>query len=118
MHYEENGESKPEKIIDTQNRFKKLYELLSSGKMEVRVLPNERFGLIHGKAGVISFKDNTKTSFLGSANESLSGWKLNYELVWEDSSKEAVEWVQEEFDSLWNDETAIPLFYIFYNFPL
>ena len=102
-------ESKPEKIIDTQNRFKKLYELLSSGKMEVRVLPNERFGLIHGKAGVISFKDGTKTSFLGSANESLSGWKLNYELVWEDSSKEAIEWVQEEFDSLWNDETAIPL---------
>ena len=101
--------SEPEKIMKSQGRFKKLYELLSSGKIEVKVLPNEKFGLIHGKAGVITFKDDTRTSFLGSANESLSGWKLNYELVWEDSSKEAVEWVQEEFDSLWNDETSIPL---------
>lgn len=102
-------ESEPEKIANGHDRFAKLYELLSSGKMEVRVLPNEKFGLIHGKAGIITFKDGTKTSFLGSANESLSGWKLNYELVWEDSSEEAIEWVQEEFDSLWNDETAIPL---------
>ena len=101
--------SEPEKVTNGHGRFAKLYELLSSGKMEVRVLPNEKFGLIHGKAGVITFKDGTKTSFLGSANESLSGWKLNYELVWEDSSEEAIEWVQEEFDSLWNDETAIPL---------
>src|SRR5699024_5446494 len=101
--------SEPEKVTNGHDRFAKLYELLSSGKMEVRVLPNEKFGLIHGKAGVITFKDGTKTSFLGSANESLSGWKLNYELVWEDSSEEAIEWVQEEFDSLWNDETAIPL---------
>ncbi len=50
-----------------------------------------------------------KHLFLGSANESLSGWKHNYELVWEDSSEEAVKWVQEEFDSLWNDETEVPL---------
>src|SRR5690606_14248560 len=91
------------------SRFKRLYDLLSSGKLEVRVLPNERFGLIHGKAGVITLANGEKTSFLGSANESYSGWKLNYELIWEDDSKEAVDWVQEEFDSLWNDKSAIPL---------
>ncbi len=77
--------------------------------MEVRVLPNDKFGLIHGKAGVITLSDGSRTSFLGSANESLSGWKLNYELVWEDSSNAAVKWVQEEFDCLWNDSHAIPL---------
>lgn len=99
----------PEKLEDSSTRFNQLYELLSSGKMEVRVLPNERFGLIHGKAGVITLKDGSKTSFLGSANETFSGWKLNYELVWEDDSKESVDWVQEEFNSLWNDSAAVPL---------
>lgn len=101
--------SEPEKLDNTSGRFRKLYDLLKSGKMEVRVLPNEEFGLVHGKAGVITFKDGSKTSFLGSANESFSGWKLNYELVWEDSSEEAVDWVQEEFDALWNNESAVLL---------
>lgn len=100
---------KPEELPGSSHRFKKLYELLSSGKMEVRVLPDKKFGLIHGKAGVITMTDGSKTSFLGSANESKFGWDLNYELVWEDDSKEAVDWVQEEFDALWNDKSAIPL---------
>ena len=101
--------SKPEKLPNSRERFKRLYDLLSSGKLEVRVLPNERFGLIHGKAGVITLANGEKTSFLGSVNESMSAWKLNYELVWEDSSQEAIEWVQEEFDALWEDKLALPL---------
>ena len=100
---------KPEELKNSSDRFQKLYKLLSTKKIEVRVLPNDKFGLIHGKAGVITFSDGEKTSFLGSTNESLSGWKLNYELVWEDDSKDAVNWVQEEFDDLWNDSSAIPL---------
>jgi len=102
-------EAKPEEIDGQSNRFKKLYEYLSSEKLEVRVLPNERFGLVHGKAGVITLEDGSKTSFLGSVNESKTAWKFNYELVWEDNSDEAVKWVQEEFNALWNDKHAIPL---------
>ncbi|PFZ62907.1 phospholipase D-like domain-containing anti-phage protein [Bacillus wiedmannii] len=102
-------EFKPEELPDSSRRFKKLYELLSSGKLEVKVIPDKKFGLIHGKAGVITLSDDTKTSFLGSANETYSGWKLNYELIWEDSTIEAVRWVQEEFDALWHDPTAIRL---------
>lgn len=100
---------KPEELPDSSRRFRKLYELLWSGKLEVKVIPDEKFGLIHGKAGVITLQDGTKTSFLGSANETYSGWKMNYELIWEDASVEAVEWVQEEFDALWNDPTAVHL---------
>lgn len=72
----------------------------------MRVLPNEEFGLVHGKAGVITLEDGSKTAFLGSVNESKTAWKINYELAWEDDSKEAVNWVQEEFDNLWNDISA------------
>lgn len=107
--------SQPEALLDgvaapqAQNRFKRLYDFLCSGKLEVRVLPDEVFGLIHGKAGVITLADGSKTSFMGSANESKSAWRLNYELVWEDTSPEAVDWVQEEFEALWNHPRAIPL---------
>ena len=90
-------------------RFKRLYELLRSGKMEIRVLPDAVFGLIHGKAGVVSLANGRRTSFLGSANESKAAFRLNYELLWEDDSPEAVAWVQEEFDALWSSSFAVPL---------
>ena len=92
-----------------RKRFRLLYDYLSSGKLQVRVLPDATFGLVHGKAGVITLADGSKTSFLGSMNESVTAWKLNYELLWEDNSSDAVEWVQHEFDSLWNHHHAVPL---------
>lgn len=107
--------AQPEVLLDgpqhaqAQARFRRLYEFLRSEKLEVRVLPDEVFGLIHGKAGVITLTDGSKTSFMGSANESKSAWRMNYELVWEDPSPEAVAWVQDEFDALWSHPAAVPL---------
>lgn len=103
-------EFKPEEIQFTSSqRLEKLYNLLKKEKLQVKVLPNEYFGLIHGKAGVITLKDGFKTSFMGSVNETFSAWKLNYELLWEDDSEDTIEWVQEEFDALWNSPFAVPL---------
>lgn len=105
---------KPETIVDTvgqtaKNRLSRLHQFLTSGKLQVKVLPDQHFGLIHGKAGVITLADGGKTAFLGSVNESKSAWTLNYELLWEDASSEAVQWVQEEFDALWTHHAAVPL---------
>ena len=90
-------------------RYRALYDALTSGKIEVRVLPDSAFGLIHEKAGVIRRTDGTATAFLGSVNESATAWKLNYELLWEDDSPETVQWVQDEFNALWNDARAMDL---------
>ncbi len=103
-------EFKPEDIpFKSTKGLERLYNLLKSKKLQVRVLPNEVFGLIHGKAGIITLKDGSKTAFLGSINETLSAWKLNYELIWEEDSKETIQWVQEEFDSLWYSPNAVQL---------
>ena len=103
-------DSRPEDLGDgARPRFRRLYDFLRSGKVEIRVLPDEVFGLIHGKAGVITRGDGGQTSFLGSANESGAAFRLNYELVWEDDSPEAVAWVQEEFDTLWSSPFAVRL---------
>ncbi|MGA2977063.1 MAG: phospholipase D-like domain-containing anti-phage protein [Spirochaetia bacterium] len=103
----------PESVVRRgTDRLSRLLRLISGeggAKLDVRVLPDEAFGLIHGKAGVIRYADGRRTSFLGSANETYSGWALNYELVWEDDSEEACDWVQAEFCRLWSHSLARPL---------
>src|SRR4029077_18518849 len=55
---------KPEAIVDTVGntakiRLSRLHQFLVSGKLQVKVLPDHHFGLIHGKAGVITLADGS-----------------------------------------------------------
>lgn len=87
----------------------RLYDLLTSGKMEIKVLPDEIYGLMHGKAGVITYEDGHRVAFIGSMNETKSALTTNYEIVWEDDSTEAADWVQNEFDFFWNHRASVRL---------
>lgn len=108
--YREWRRDLPEDISPAlQARLARLYGLLASGRMKVRVLPDDRFGFVHGKAGVVRRADGQRSAFLGSTNESRTAWTLNYELLWSDDSAEGVAWVQEEFDALWRDPAAVEL---------
>lgn len=103
-------DAKPEALpAPAKPRFQRLSDVPASGKLQVKLLPDECFGLIHGKAGAITLADGRKTAFLGSVNESLTAWRLNYELLWEDGSDDAVDWVQEAFDTLWDSPFAVGL---------
>lgn len=105
-------EFKPEEQYDSPaagERLKLLYDLLSSGKIEIKVLPDEVYGLMHGKAGVITYANGSRTSFLGSINETKSAFTTNYEMVWEDTDATSADWVQEEFNFFWNNRNAVPL---------
>jgi len=90
-----------------RDKYRKLYELLRKGNVQVRVVPKNRL-FLHGKAGVIERADGSKTSFIGSINESWRAFAHNYEILWEDPSPEAVAWVDEEFDALWADSVPMP----------
>ena len=90
-----------------RDRYRYLHKLLTSGRMEIRVVPKDRI-FIHGKAGVIEAADGTKTCFLGSINETKSAFTHNYEILWEDTSPEGVAWVEEEFEALWKDSFPLP----------
>jgi superfamily II DNA or RNA helicase len=109
---QEWNDFKPEEVYATKGaiaRLHKLYDLLKYGKLEVRVLPDEIYGLMHGKAGVITYADGVKTSFVGSINETKSAFTTNYEMVWEDNDPDSVAWVQAEFDAFWGNPHAVPL---------
>lgn len=105
-------EFEPEVKYDSpqsMERLERLYLLIKSGKLQIRVIPDEVYGLMHGKAGIITYEDDTATSFIGSINETKSAFKLNYEMIWEDDSPEAIEWVRKEFDFFWNNPCAVEL---------
>ncbi len=88
-------------------QYRQLYKLLRQGKVEIRVVARDQL-FLHGKAGVITYYDGSKTSFIGSANETRSAFLSNYELIWEDSSPESVAWVEEEFSALWPIAHPLP----------
>ena len=90
-----------------RERYRRLYDLLSTGNIEIKVVPKDRI-FIHGKAGVIESQDGSKTCFLGSINETKSAFANNYEILWEDTSAEGVKWVEEEFEALWRDAYPLP----------
>lgn len=109
-------DGKPEQLPEgARPRIQRLYDFLCqrlpSGerKLQVKVLPDEVFGLVHGKAGLVHYADGRATTFLGSVNESATAWKLNYELLWEDDAPDAIQWVREEFDALWHHPSAVDL---------
>jgi SNF2 family DNA or RNA helicase len=90
-----------------RKRYRILYDLLKSGRVEVRVCAAAEAPFLHGKAGIIRCRDGSATAFIGSLNESREGWKEHYEILWEDSSEDGIDWVNEEFKYLW--ERGVPL---------
>lgn len=85
-----------------KDRYRLLHDLLRSGRMKVRVVPRDGTGVfVHGKAGIMEFRDGGSTAFVGSMNESATGLRHSYELIWEDEDPAATAWVREEFDYFW-----------------
>ncbi|MCW2282578.1 superfamily II DNA or RNA helicase [Rhodoblastus acidophilus] len=89
-------------------RYRRLYEILKRGNVEVRVVSRADAPFLHGKAGVIRRSDGSASAFMGSLNETREGWSQNYELVWEDSSADGVAWVEAEFEYLWAIGKPLP----------
>ena len=90
-----------------RERYRRLYDLLFQGNVQIRVVPKDKV-FLHGKAGVIEQADGQKTCFLGSINETKSAFAGNYEILWEDTSEEGVAWVEEEFEALWKESYPLP----------
>ena len=96
-----------------RTRYQRLFEMLSArdgnlnSRVEIRVVDRSTAPLVHGKAGIITMRDGSRTCFMGSVNETLEAWRKHYEILWEDTSSEGIEWTQQEFDFLW--EKAVPL---------
>ena len=91
-----------------RERYRRLDAFLQKHGQAVRIAPDDICGFVHGKAGVITLSNNRKLGFIGSMNETRSGWQRHYEILWEDESPEGVAWIEEEFEFLWNAAKPLP----------
>lgn len=91
-----------------RERYRRLDAFLAKHGQAVRIAPDDICGFVHGKAGVITLADGSRLGFIGSMNETRSGWQRHYEILWEDESPEGVAWIEEEFDFLWNAAKPLP----------
>ncbi len=102
-----------EKAIETEallnrDRYRRLDSFLQKHGQAVRVAPDSVCGFLHGKAGVIELANGRKLGFIGSMNETRSGWQRHYEILWEDESSEGLDWIEKEFNYLWNAAKELP----------
>ena len=96
-------------VLLARERYKRLHDLLSSGKMKVRVIPRDGDNVfVHGKAGVIEHADGREYSFVGSLNDSASALRHAYEILWADDDAAAAQWVRDEFNYFWEQGIDLP----------
>ena len=96
-------------VLLARDRYRRLHDLLASGRMKVRVVPRDANNVfVHGKAGVIEHADGRVYSFVGSANDSASGFRHAYEILWGDEDPDAATWVREDFEHFWQMGVDLP----------
>ncbi len=96
-------------LLLARERYRRLHDLLTSGRMKVRVVPRDAENVfVHGKAGVIEHADGRVYSFVGSVNDSASGFRHAYEILWGDDEPSAAQWVREEFEHFWAQGVDLP----------
>lgn len=93
--------------IDDLN-LKLLIQLIGSGRMNVLVVDLEdESGIYHDKIGLLIDEEGNKVLFVGSPNESVGGYRNNYEKIrvsmsWKEGDQERIQDDEEEFDDIWN----------------
>lgn len=84
-----------------------LAALIANGTLDIKIAVTESAGIYHDKLGILEDFDGNTVVFYGSANESLSGYKNNYEKIrvvksWIASEVESVSDECREFQGLWD----------------
>lgn len=94
-----------------EERLNLLSHLIENGNLEIKVAftpPNKSTGMYHEKVGIVTDAEGNKIVFTGSLNETINAFYNNYESIvvftsWEESRQYAEE-MQNDFDTLWNNE--------------
>jgi len=88
-----------------------LARLLREGRLHIKVaVPREgNWRIFHPKMGIFRDADDNALSFEGSVNETIGGWKRNYERFkvhcsWVEEQQSYVEGDIDTFDRLWSNE--------------
>ena len=94
--------------IADRNHLELAYWLVAKGIMEVKVaIRGSR--IFHNKSGIVEDAQGNRVAFAGSLNETLSGWRHNWESIdvyTETEGLAHLEARQSEFQALWTNRAA------------
>lgn len=84
-----------------------LAALIANNTLDIKIAITESIGIYHDKLGILEDYEGNVVVFYGSANESLSGYKNNYEKIrvvksWTASDLDSIRDECNEFQSLWD----------------
>ena len=99
-----------DKPTDVALRARVFAWLIANGRLKLKfAFPDhvENPGIFHEKIGIFDFADGTKAAFTGSANETASGHRRNYESIdvyrsWVDGEDQRVKTKVDQFEEAWN----------------
>ena len=94
--------------IADRNHLELAYWLVTNDIMEVKVaIRGDR--IFHNKSGIVEDVQGNRVAFAGSLNETLSGWRYNWESVHvytDGATVEHLEATEAEFQALWSDQAT------------
>lgn len=109
-HYEDAFTTEFSQEVEKLNdvKLQLLCELISKKILDIKIAVTSGGGIYHDKLGILTDLDGNTIAFYGSANESYSGYRSNYEKIriskdWIPGFKGIVEDEEHEFDALWNN---------------
>ena len=98
-----------------RNHAKVIGWLISNNQMEIKIgyIEHKVVGheILHQKSGILEDPEHNIITFVGSNNESQSGWLHNSEkfkvfFSWEGNYYDSIKEDIEEFDDLWNNRAS------------
>ena len=89
------------------DRLQLLVALIANGTLDIKIAVTDSNGIYHDKLGILEDFEGNVVVFYGSSNESLSGYKNNYEKVrvaksWIAADNESIIDECNEFENLWS----------------
>ncbi len=84
-----------------------LAALIANGTLDIKIAVTNGLGIYHDKLGILEDFNGDTIVFYGSPNETMSGYRNNYEKIrvaksWVESDMDIIEDECAEFDALWN----------------
>ena len=94
--------------IADRNHLELAYWLVANGIMEVKVaVRGDR--IFHNKSGIVQDRQGNRVAFAGSLNETLSGWRHNWESIHvftDGATVDHLEAAEAEFQALWTNQAS------------
>ena len=94
--------------IADRHHLELAYWLVANGIMEVKVAIRGNY-IFHPKGGIVEDAQGNRVAFHGSLNETLSGWRHNWESLYiftDGATREHLEGAEAEFQALWSNQAA------------